>query len=117
MSLPKPARETAVINGNDPEWKRGEVPHIPTSSLRSSVSILTLFGHRNLNIPTPCSTLQQTSRGHSSIMDQKRDANHVEEPKRFEPKTPVNLNPPKDDPITLDYLAKCDGMSIPDSPF
>jgi len=28
---------------------------------------------------------------------------------RFEPKTPVNLNPPKDDPISVDYLAKCDG--------
>lgn len=42
-------------------------------------------------------------------MDQKRDENHVEEPKRFEPKKPVQLDPPKDDPITLDYLAKCDG--------
>lgn len=43
-------------------------------------------------------------------MDQKRDANHVEEPKRFEPKKPVQLDPPKDDPITLDYLVKCDGI-------
>lgn len=29
--------------------------------------------------------------------------------KKFEPKTPVNLDPPKDDPITLEHLAKCDG--------
>lgn len=29
--------------------------------------------------------------------------------KRFEPKTPIQLNPPKDDPIKLDYLEKCDG--------
>lgn len=29
---------------------------------------------------------------------------------RFEPKTPVNLNPPKDDPISLEYLEKCTGM-------
>ncbi|KAI0102782.1 cytochrome b5-like heme/steroid binding domain-containing protein [Nemania sp. FL0031] len=28
---------------------------------------------------------------------------------KFEPKTPVNLNPPKDDPITLEELAKADG--------
>ncbi|KAF2672388.1 cytochrome b5, partial [Microthyrium microscopicum] len=27
----------------------------------------------------------------------------------FEPKQPVQLNPPKDDPITLEHLAKCDG--------
>lgn len=27
----------------------------------------------------------------------------------FEPKKPVELAPPKDDPITLEYLAKCDG--------
>jgi hypothetical protein len=34
------------------------------------------------------------------------------EPKkeRFAPKVPVNLDPPKDDPITLEYLSKCDGM-------
>ena len=35
---------------------------------------------------------------------------HVPEPKNFEPKTPVSLNPPKDDPISPDYLAQCDGM-------
>jgi len=27
----------------------------------------------------------------------------------FAPKTPIELPPPKDDPITLDYLSKCDG--------
>lgn len=31
------------------------------------------------------------------------------EKKKFEPKTKVELDPPKDDPIGLDYLAKCDG--------
>jgi len=30
---------------------------------------------------------------------------------KFEPKVPVNLNPPKDDPISLEDLAKADGMS------
>ena len=34
---------------------------------------------------------------------------HVEEPKNFEPKTPVTINPPKDDPITVEELAKYDG--------
>ncbi|KAF2395527.1 SCA7-domain-containing protein [Trichodelitschia bisporula] len=35
------------------------------------------------------------------------------EPKkeRFTPKTPVTLAPPKDDPIELDHLAKCDGTN------
>lgn len=30
-------------------------------------------------------------------------------PPKFEPKTPVNLDPPKDDPITLEDLAQADG--------
>lgn len=29
---------------------------------------------------------------------------------KFEPKIPVKLNPPKDDPISKEYLAKCNGM-------
>ncbi|KAI9727472.1 MAG: hypothetical protein M1828_006414 [Chrysothrix sp. TS-e1954] len=29
--------------------------------------------------------------------------------KRFEPKTPVQLDPPKSDPISLEYLEKCNG--------
>lgn len=28
---------------------------------------------------------------------------------KFEPKTPVQLSPPKDDPISLEELAKADG--------
>lgn len=30
---------------------------------------------------------------------------------KFEPKHKVDLDPPKDDPISLDYLSKCDGWS------
>ncbi|KAI5274217.1 hypothetical protein E4T47_02686 [Aureobasidium subglaciale] len=30
---------------------------------------------------------------------------------KFEPKQKVELDPPKDDPISLDYLSKCDGAS------
>lgn len=35
----------------------------------------------------------------------------TEEPKkeRFAPKQPVTLNPPKDDAISREHLAKCDG--------
>ena len=29
----------------------------------------------------------------------------------FEPKTKVDLDPPRDDPISQDYLAKCDGKN------
>ena len=35
-----------------------------------------------------------------------------EEPKKFEPKKPVQLDPPKDDPISLEYLSKCDGETF-----
>lgn len=34
---------------------------------------------------------------------------HEPEPKRFEPRVPVPLDPPKDDPISQEELAKCDG--------
>lgn len=34
------------------------------------------------------------------------------EKKRFEPKQPVQLDPPKDDPITMEELSKCDGMDL-----
>jgi membrane-associated progesterone receptor component len=37
------------------------------------------------------------------------DTGHVPEPKNFAPKTPVQLNAPKDDPITSEELSKCDG--------
>lgn len=35
---------------------------------------------------------------------------HLEERKSFAPKTPVELAPPKDDPITLEQLKEADGM-------
>jgi membrane-associated progesterone receptor component len=31
---------------------------------------------------------------------------------KFEPKTPIQLAPPKDDPISLDTLSKANGSSI-----
>jgi hypothetical protein len=34
---------------------------------------------------------------------------HEPEAKRLEPKQPVKLDPPKDDPITPEELSKCDG--------
>jgi membrane-associated progesterone receptor component len=38
----------------------------------------------------------------------------TEQPKkeRFAPKEPVTLSPPKDDPITREHLAKCDGRLL-----
>ncbi|CAG8949973.1 hypothetical protein HYFRA_00004305 [Hymenoscyphus fraxineus] len=29
---------------------------------------------------------------------------------KFQPKTPVNLDPPKDDPISQEFLSKCNGV-------
>lgn len=37
------------------------------------------------------------------------ESERVEEPKNFTPKNPPNLDPPKDDPISVEELAKCDG--------
>lgn len=37
---------------------------------------------------------------------------HEPEPKRFSPKVPVQLDPPKDDLISQEELAKCDGKSL-----
>jgi hypothetical protein len=34
---------------------------------------------------------------------------------KFEPKTPVNLAPPKDDPISIEFLSKCNGKLFPGS--
>ena len=45
----------------------------------------------------------------AQTVPQMRDESHVEEPKSFAPKKPVQLNPPKDDPITPSELKKCDG--------
>ncbi|KAI9840644.1 MAG: hypothetical protein M1837_001413 [Sclerophora amabilis] len=39
------------------------------------------------------------------------ERDHEPEPKNFEPKSPVSLAPPKDDPIPLSHLSKCDGTS------
>ncbi|KAJ9489716.1 hypothetical protein VN97_g3558 [Penicillium thymicola] len=35
-----------------------------------------------------------------------------DESKRFTPKVPVELDPPKDDPISVEELTKCDGMRV-----
>jgi len=34
------------------------------------------------------------------------------EPKKFEPKKTVELNPPKSDPYTVAQLAECSGMAF-----
>lgn len=44
-------------------------------------------------------------------------ADHEEEPKRFSPKVPVQLDPPKYDPITVEELSKCDGIPASLTPF
>lgn len=39
------------------------------------------------------------------------ESGHVQEPKKFAPKDPPQLNPPKDEPISVEELAKCDGTT------
>lgn len=39
-------------------------------------------------------------------------AEHEPEPKRFSPKIPVQLDPPKYDLITVEELSKCDGQLV-----
>jgi membrane-associated progesterone receptor component len=38
------------------------------------------------------------------------DTTNQPKKERFAPKEPVTLQPPKDDPIDREHLAKCDGM-------
>jgi hypothetical protein len=40
------------------------------------------------------------------------ESGHVDEPTKFTPKDPPKLNPPKEDPITVEELAKCDGKIV-----
>jgi hypothetical protein len=70
--------------------------------------------HAEANIVT-------SHRGHSTFHITNIDiqpstmSDATEQPKkeRFAPKQPVTLNPPKDDVIERDYLAKCDGTASP----
>ena len=39
------------------------------------------------------------------------ETGHVEEPKKFAPKDPPKLNPPLDEAISVEDLAKCDGTT------
>lgn len=40
------------------------------------------------------------------------DSTAPQKKERFAPKQPVELAPPKDDIISRDYLAKCDGVLL-----
>jgi hypothetical protein len=67
------------------------------------------------HLPRP--TLSALPRHHPPIHQRLKpimsDAADQPKKERFAPKEPVTLQPPKDDIINRDHLAKCDGM--PDS--
>lgn len=42
--------------------------------------------------------------------DQTDQKEQTQKKDKFAPKEPVQLNPPKDDPISPEELAKCDGI-------
>lgn len=46
-----------------------------------------------------------------TMAENENESGHVEEPKKFTPKNPPKLDPPKDDPISVEELAKCDGKT------
>lgn len=78
------------------------------------------FGESGLfRLPKLLTTLLATSHQSPRLVfdgattgDNKHD--HDQKPQTanmsFEPKTKVELDPPKDDIISVDYLSKCDGM-------
>lgn len=39
------------------------------------------------------------------------ETGHVQESEKFAPKDPPKLNPPRDEPISVQDLAKCDGTT------
>jgi hypothetical protein len=75
-------------------WRR--LPHLPRSAwqfpiiyLQSTIFPLSLRLHNTISMS---------------------DATDQPKKERFAPKEPVTLQPPKDDIIDRDHLAKCDGM-------
>jgi hypothetical protein len=89
----------------DGETERCSAPETP-SAHDSPVKIRTSPQH------PPLVTTSQNH--HGQILSEMSDASSHETKKgQFAPKTAVELAPPKDDPITVDYLSKCDGTPPP----
>jgi hypothetical protein len=93
----------------------------PTGDNRSDavdIRIIATISHTaTIDPPRPsisslisCTSLLKSNRLHIQSLKM-ADGGHVEEPKNFAPKTPVNLDPPKDDPISYEELSKCDGTA------
>lgn len=92
--------------------KTTPTPHHPTSPGKRRVFIEKPYQHiepyrtRQPNQPTYSSL--NTLLYHGLLVLTRMASS---EPKPFAPKNPVQLDPPKDDPISVENLAKCDGTS------
>ncbi|KAI9652343.1 MAG: hypothetical protein M1831_006890 [Alyxoria varia] len=51
------------------------------------------------------------SEQHEAAMANTTDGTGAEKKGRFEPKNPVKVDPPKDDPISVEHLEKCTGIN------
>jgi hypothetical protein len=92
-------------NRNDAVDTKATISHTVTSNP----------AQRSISSLKSCTSLLKSNRVYIQSLKM-ADGGHVEEPKNFAPKTPVNLDPPKDDPITYEELSKCDGTILSSSP-
>lgn len=87
--------------GVDSEYSGG-YSHLPSSDFvvilkpRHHPPTIHSINHKHSHKPTPSKMSTETTSASG----------------KFAPKTPVQLNPPKDDPISLEQLSKCDGMPL-----
>jgi hypothetical protein len=66
-------------------------------------------GLSRLRASQPRSLTSVADSSHQNSITRTNQINRITKKMSFEPKTKVELDPPKDDIISLDYLSKCDG--------
>lgn len=70
-----------------------------------------LISHSSNLSTTPVTSANTTMASDNPRSQFTRAQSHVEEPKQFAPRVPVQLNEPKNDPITYEELAQCNGKN------
>lgn len=98
------SRTSAKPNQTPPNTRYKNNLHSPMLSVLLPV-LLTLLPLVVLYL-TNCPNTTETGSKPAKMVE------HEEEPKRFSPKVPVELAPPKYDPIDAEELAKCDGTDF-----
>ena len=99
-------------------WVKREVKFVITISgsrrLGASASFFVLQRHHRQDHHLPQSDIRvhliHSKSERSSLLKIQQNMSTESSSGKFAPKQAVQLNPPKDDPISVEHLAKCDGM-------